>query len=115
MTVIPVSFEQCPIDRGGAAILGEDRAVQVDSAVLGQSQSIFGKNLTVVAHDEQLGFPSENSFVNFRLIYVVGRVSFYSMFFARIAHGVGRRFATSARRRSGSSNERNDIVLTLQQ
>ena len=49
------AVEDGPLDRGGAAILGQQRAVQVDAAEAGGGERFGAEDFAVVADDEQVG------------------------------------------------------------
>ena len=49
------AVEDRPLDRGGAAILGQQRAVQVDAAEAGGGECFGAEDFAVVADDEQVG------------------------------------------------------------
>ena len=47
--------EDRPLDGRGAAILGQQRAVQVDAAEAGSGERFWAEDFAVVAHDQQIG------------------------------------------------------------
>ena len=50
-----VAIENGPLDRGGAAILGQERAVEVDAAEAGGGERFGAEDFAVVADDEEIG------------------------------------------------------------
>ena len=75
--------EDRPLHGGGAAVLGQQRAVQVDAAEAGGGKRFGPQDFAVVADDEQVGGERCDARLGFGGVYRVGRPDFEAERLAR--------------------------------
>ena len=105
-----VALQNGPVDRRGAAILGQQRRVQVDSPQRRRGERGRRQDLAVVADDEQFGRIGPQEFDGLGRVDAVRRVNRQAAGLGDVAHRIDGLLHASARRRCGTRDECGNVV-----